>query len=102
VLPSVLKYSMFPPSNASDMEQQQFDKNKDEDLIALDFIDAELLPPPILLVVETKDNEETNLDVQNNDEDKNDATISIEYFKAVRMDLLKIVLELGILVVGNR
>ncbi len=93
---------MFPPSNASDMEQQQFDKNKDEDLIALDFIDAELLPPPILLVVETKDNEETNLDVQNNDEDKNDATISIEYFKAVRMDLLKIVLELGILVVGNR
>lgn len=93
---------MFPPSNASDMEQQQFDKNKDEDLIALDFIDAKLLPPPILLVVETKDNEETNLDVQNNDEDKNDATISIEYFKAVRMDLLKIVLELGILVVGNR
>lgn len=93
---------MFPPSNASDMEQQQFDKNKDEDLIALDFIDAKLLPPPILLVGETKDNEETNLDVQNNDEDKNDATISIEYFKAVRMDLLKIVLELGILVVGNR
>ncbi len=90
---------MFPPSNASDTEQQ-FDINEGEDFIAFDFIDAKLRPQPILLV-ETNDEEQTNLDLQNNDEDKNDAndaTISIEYFKAVRIGLLQIVLELAMLV----